>query len=169
MMLLACARVAACARQPIAPPPGVYFDSSGWHTLRLGNEHYEIGISKQSGAITYITDKATGQRISQGTRQGRLWSATFPEGGRIDGVAASDYRARSDERAFGWQWLPAEMRLVLAFTGSSAAKPALDVRMDLLLSEGSGSIWPWGWITAAAAPSSRSHFLTSGSFARPAW
>jgi hypothetical protein len=47
----------------------VYFDDSDPDLMVLGNgTSYEIGFRKSNGAIASITDKATGQQVSLGSR-----------------------------------------------------------------------------------------------------
>ncbi len=91
----------------------VYFDDSAPDILILGNAHYELVLSKWNGAIRSITDKATGQHVSDGSDC--VWGAVFYdqttdyEGGCLYGAAAS--------KRFAYTWNAANRALTLTYTG----------------------------------------------------
>lgn len=58
-----------------APPPRdmVYFDDSR-PDLLVGNGAYEIALKKRAGGPISIVEKATGQRVGNGSLNRCLWS-----------------------------------------------------------------------------------------------
>ncbi len=71
--------------------PQVYFDDSDVDLMVLGNGVYEVGFDKANGAITYMLDHATGERVTEGSRRGCLWR-----------VLLDSSRARTPNRCEEW-------------------------------------------------------------------
>ncbi len=90
--------------------------------LKLANSHYEVAVSESSGAIAYILDKATGQKVSDGDDGNALWIATLAKG---DPIAASAGQ-------FSYSWDAPKTTLTLTYTGTA------DVTVKLVSSDG-----PW--------------------------
>ncbi len=94
----------------------IYFENTSSTMIVLGNSFYEVGIHKANGAIAYITDKATGQHISEGSRYGCLWGAYGAQAGYIGGCS---YTAGTAS-AFSYTWSAADARLSLRYTPNPA-------------------------------------------------
>lgn len=75
--------------------------------IKLTNAHYEAAFSTTDGSITYITDKATGKSISDGSSDSSLWSAVFN--------GTSPIFAR--DMQFKYNWDEAAKKLTLDYTG----------------------------------------------------
>jgi Domain of unknown function (DUF6259) len=99
----------------IRPQPSfaqaIYFVDSDPKMIVLGNSFYEVGIHKANGSIAYITDKATGQHISEGSRYGCLWGAY---GMHANYVGGCSYTVGATS-AFSYIWSAADARLSLRY------------------------------------------------------
>lgn len=107
-----------------------YFDDSASDLIRLGNPFYEIGFRKTDGGIAYITDKATGQHISETTRVDCLWSVTSTV---FYGNACS-YGGES-QNTFQYQWSAASHTLTFTYTPPLTARQALAVQINLQVTD----------------------------------
>lgn len=94
----------------------LYFDDSDPNTILVGNGFYEIGFRKSNGAIASITDKTTGQRVSEGSRYGCLWGAF---GNAASYVGGCSFNATGPDR-FRYAWSATTNTLSLTYTSSSA-------------------------------------------------
>ena len=94
----------------------IYFEDADPTLLILGNGAYEVGLQKSNGAITYISDKTTGQRVSEGSRYGCLWGAYGAQAGYIGGCSYTAGAANG----FSYAWSPTESRLALRYTQPAA-------------------------------------------------
>lgn len=115
----------------------IYFDDSDPDIMVLGNSsYYEIGFRKSNGAIAYITDKATGQHVTLGSRYECLWGAHFPDGtpGYVGGCS---YNAAWPNH-FGYAWSAAPHTLTLNYTPDPAASQQVTAQVVVIASEG-----PW--------------------------
>lgn len=90
----------------------IYFDDSDANIMVLGNAYYEIGFRKSNGAIAYITDKATGQHVTEGSRYECLWGAYRDGVGYIGGCS---YNATWPNR-FNYSWSATTNSLSLNYT-----------------------------------------------------
>lgn len=119
----------------MAAPLDIYFDGSDPDVIVLGNDYYEVGISKTNGALTYIIDKATGQDVSDGSRYGCLWGSVFQAVAQPDDyVGGCMYSDDNPDREFTWEWYPAEHRLALRYIANPEEYVAVNVWVDVTLS-----------------------------------
>jgi len=145
LVLLAVAAVAAGAAASgfpgVAPrtaganaPVSLYFDDSDPALIVLGNSaFYEIGLHKANGGIAYITDKATGQQVSAGSRYSCLWGAVFP-GASPEYVGGCSYDANGANH-FTYTWLPATHTLRLDYSPDPAAERQATAQVTLTISD----------------------------------
>jgi hypothetical protein len=119
--------------QPTSTP--AVFDDTDANTLRLTNDFYEVGLSKANGAILYISDRSSGQRVSQGNRKARLWAVSFTPG--IDNVESSTFTPAGPNR-FSYAWSPSEHLLTLHYAPDPAAKSSVGVTVTLDAGSGKG-------------------------------
>ncbi len=67
-----------------------YFDDSDPLKIVLGNStDYELALSKENGALLYLTDKTAGAQVSKGSYNGNLWLLTS---GQVE-IGGNDYSA----------------------------------------------------------------------------
>ncbi|MEA3308300.1 MAG: DUF6259 domain-containing protein [Chloroflexota bacterium] len=112
-----------------------YFDASDPNTLVLGNDYYEIGVSKINGALTYILDKATGEHVSAGSRYGCLWGGVFEAASQPnDYVGGCSYERDYPDREFTWEWRPVDNRLALRYIANPEHYAEVNVWVDITLS-----------------------------------
>ena len=104
----------------------ITFDDSPTDLIRLGNPFYEIGFHKTDGGIAYITDKATGQHISEATRFDCLWSVTSTV---FYGNACS-YGGKSSN-TFAYHWSVASHTLTFTYTPPPTERQALAVQVNI--------------------------------------
>jgi hypothetical protein len=108
--------LATLATPPRSFAQALYFSDADPATMILGNSFYEISLRRDNGALTYITDKATGQHISEGSRYGCLWGSFGSTAGYLGGCS---YNAASASR-FSYSWSAASGTLLLSYTGNPA-------------------------------------------------
>lgn len=133
LLLLVCLAVGwtpvKATRQP------VNFDPSDDDLLVLGNTYYEIGVRKSNGAIAYVTDKATGQPVSDGSRGECLWGAVFYGQSPIEYIGGCQYSATGANR-FTYVWSQSENRLKMTYSPDPASAQQATVVVTLTLSAG---------------------------------
>ncbi len=105
--------------QPRPLATSIYFDDSNPAQMIMGNTYYEVGISKNNGAIIYILDKDTGNNVTRGSRYGCLWGAVFPNGSP-DYVGGCSY-SRDWDNLFSYEWVPATNTLILFYSPDPSA------------------------------------------------
>ncbi len=115
MLLLVCG--AALLRPQPTFAQAIYFDDADPTLMILGNGVYEIGLQKANGAISYITDKTTGQHVSEGSRYGCLWGAYGSQASYIGGCSY----AAGGSNGFSYTWSAADARLSLRYTPRPAS------------------------------------------------
>lgn len=109
---------------------GLYFDDSAPDIMILGNDRYEIALSKWNGAIRSITDKATGQHVLDGSDC--VWGAVFYdqttdyEGGCLYGASAN--------KRFAYAWNAASSQLTLTYTGDPGSSYRVNVQVVITAS-----------------------------------
>jgi hypothetical protein len=109
----------------------VYFNDSDPNWMVLGNSSYEIGFRKTNGAIAYITDKTTGQYISEGSRNECLWGA-YHDGG--DYIGGCHYRDSWDNH-FSYSWSTLAQSLLLSYTPDPGAAQRVTAQVTVNVSE----------------------------------
>ena len=106
------------------PISSIYFDDS--NLILIDNAYYEVAFRKEDGSIAYITDKSTGQHVTEGSRGQCLWWATFPDNGNAGGCSwAGGY-------VFSYTWSPAPSPTLsdtLVFTYTPTAPQGVVVRV----------------------------------------
>jgi len=108
-------------------PAAILFDDST-DTIVLGNDAYfELGISKQHGAIVYIHDRLAGSNVSLGNAYLDLWRLKFIQYGT---VRSSTFSPGSATRDFSYQWDPEAATLSLSYHLLETTH-ALDVSVHL--------------------------------------
>ncbi len=113
----------------------IYFNDSDPDIMLLGNgAYYEIGFRKSNGAIAYITDKTTGQHVSEGSRRGCLWGAVFPDATSTY-VGGCSYSASWSNR-FSYAWTAATNTLTLSYTPDPAAAQRVTAQVVVTASQG---------------------------------
>ncbi len=158
LILATAAVVAACMRQPTGVPPTlpaaeqptqapqpsptslptptvdprVYFDDTAPDQIVLGNGYYELGLLKSNGGIAYITNKLNGERISQGSVKGCLWSIEFPFEFSPGGFASC-----SPGQSFAYAWSETDQRLTLTYAADPAAEKKAAVTVTLTAAQDS--------------------------------
>lgn len=95
----------------------IYFNDSGPTIMILGNSYWEIGLKKNNGGIKYITDKSTGQQITQGNLNDCLWVVVFEYGTNPDYFESCQFWDTGANR-FSYQWSEGTHKLVLTYTPS---------------------------------------------------
>lgn len=113
---------------------GIYFDDQSASVMKLGSGSYEIGLSKENGAILYVLNQASGQRVSEGNSVGKLWEVGLL--GSAVRIGSDDYSA-GGAASFTYAWQPAENRLVLTYTPDPAERRKLAVQVSMTASRGS--------------------------------
>lgn len=78
--------------------------------IKLSNTAYEVAFSTENGAIAYVLDRATGERISEGNLDDNLWSAKLESG---DPIVSSAYSGK-----FSHEWDEASNTLTMTYTDS---------------------------------------------------
>ena len=120
---------------PVTAQSSIYFDPSDLDTLLLGNDHYEIGVAKKNGALTYILDKATGEYVSAGSRYGCLWGNVFEAVAQPDDyVGGCSYEHGYPDREFSWEWHSVDDRLTLRYIANPEKYTEVNVWVDITLS-----------------------------------
>ena len=99
---------------------GVYFDDTGPEFMRLGNSFYEVALRKDNGGIAYITDKATGQHISEGSLNRCLWVVVFDYNTPDEYIESCRYRPNSPYR-FSYSWSAVTRQLTMRYDPDPAA------------------------------------------------
>lgn len=112
----------------------VYFDESNANIMLLGNDYYEVGLDKSNGAITYIVDKATGGRVTEGSRNGCLWGAVFDDA-TPSYVGGCGYNAAWANR-FSYVWEGSSQSLRLLYEPDVAAGQQLTAQVTITASLG---------------------------------
>lgn len=107
-----------------------YFDDSDPTTMRMGNGYYEIGFRKSNGSISYVLDKATNQRVSEGSRYECLWGAYRGS----DYVGGCNYNAAWANH-FGYAWSAASNVLTLTFTPDPSAPHRVTTQVTVTASD----------------------------------
>ncbi|MBN1812377.1 MAG: hypothetical protein JXA14_11110 [Anaerolineae bacterium] len=123
------------ANDRVTAQSGIYFDASNPDFILLGNDYYEIGVSKTNGALTFIEDKATGQNVSAGSRYSCLWGSVFetvPQPN--DYVGGCLYRHDNADREFTWVWHPSDGRLALRYIANPDQYVEINAWVDITLS-----------------------------------
>ncbi len=115
MLLLALAPARPLAAQEVPESRGaVYFQEDGPDFLVVGNDFYEIGLRQSNGAIAYLINKASGQRLSDGSRNECLWGISF-EAPNTDYRGGCQFRA-GGSAAFTYRWIPVLDGLLLNYS-----------------------------------------------------
>jgi hypothetical protein len=109
----------------------IYFDERDPELVTLGNSYYEISFRKTNGAIAHIIDKATGQPVTQGSRNECLWGAYREAGDYIGGCS---YSATGSNR-FSYTWSAPERSLSLTYTPDPAAGQRVTAQVVVTASE----------------------------------
>ncbi len=110
----------------------VVFDASGTDLIKLSNPYYELGLSKNNGAIVYITDKATGQHITDGDRDGNLWMVTFS-----DSILSSTYSPAGPSQ-FTYAWSSSARQLSLNYSPNLKNENHINVTVHIAATKGKG-------------------------------
>lgn len=119
--------------QPRSLSTSIYFDDSDIAQMRMGNGYYEVGLSKNNGAILYILDKTTGESVTHGSRFGCLWGAVFPLGSP-DYVGGCSFR-RDWDNQFNYEWVSSSNTLILNYLADSSAVQQLSATVWIKPSE----------------------------------
>ncbi len=123
---------------PAAPAQaaGIYFDDSRPDLMILGNsDHYEIGFRKVNGSIAYITDKAGAGSVTQGSRYGCLWGASFPDGAPSF-IGGCSFDAAGPNR-FRYAWSASTQTLTFTYTPDPGAGQRVAAQVTVKPSTGS--------------------------------
>jgi hypothetical protein len=114
----------------------IYFDDSDPDIMVVGNaSYYEAGFRKSNGAIAYITDKATGQHVSLGSRYECLWGAVFPAGAP-QYVGGCSYNVASANQ-FTYAWSATAQTLTLNYIPDPAASQRVTAQVTMTATEDS--------------------------------
>lgn len=113
----------------------VYFDPSDGDLLVLGNMYYEIGVRTNNGAIAYVTNKVTGQPVTDGSRGECLWGAVFYGQTPTEYIGGCQYSATGANR-FTHIWSQPENRLTMTYSPDPASAQQVTVVVTLTLSAG---------------------------------
>jgi hypothetical protein len=120
----------------IATAQPIYFDDSSSDLVKVGNaSFYEAGLRKTNGAISYIIDKTTGQKITLGSRYEQLWGAVFP-GSLVNYVGGASYSPAGPNN-FNYNWSESQKILTLNYKPDSTAAQRLTVAITLTASANS--------------------------------
>jgi hypothetical protein len=92
----------------------IYFDESGPEVMKLGNSYYEVGLRKSNGGILYITDKNTGDNLTEGNLNGCLWVIIFDYDPPADYFESCQFWAEGTDR-FTYTWSPLNNQLTLNY------------------------------------------------------
>lgn len=121
---------------PPQPTWTVYFDDECGF-LRVGNrDYFELGLSKNNGALAYIIDKSTGLTVTVHSRSDvvvddlRLWEADFAGGT----VTSGDYSPWIENR-FSPRWISSSNTLVLSYLPDPNASEQVSVTVTITVSE----------------------------------
>ncbi len=152
VLVLTVAALAACAQNqalpptsqpapsPTAVPPSptpqpsptadlrVYFDDSGADQILLGNGYYELALLKTNGGIVYLSDKTSGEHISQGSLNGCLWRAAFT-------FSPTGLDACGKSLAFSYAWSASDSRLTLTYASQPGTSKKAAVTVTLTVSQ----------------------------------
>ncbi len=129
LVILLAASLVQC--RPISGQ-NVYLNDAGKDNLVLGNNFYEIGLSKENGGIVYIRDKAAQKQVSTGNLNGCLWAATFSvTATTLDACAYSP----SGASKFSYAWSPASRQLTLSYKPDRATVKQVAVSVTLTASD----------------------------------
>lgn len=99
---------------------GVYFDDTGPEFMRLGNSFYEVAFRKDNGGIVYITDKAAGGQLSQGSLNGCLWVVVFDYNTQNEYIESCRFRPNNPYR-FSYSWSAVTRQLTMRYDPDPAA------------------------------------------------
>lgn len=115
----------------------IYFDDSASNVIVVGNaDLYEVGFQKSNGSIAYITDKTTGQRMTQGSLRECLWGAVLPTG-TPDFVGGCSYGSDdAPSRGFSYTWSAATRTLTFDYTDTSSTQ-RMTAQVTVTVSENS--------------------------------
>lgn len=91
--------------------------------IKLANSRCEIAFSQENGGIAYIVDKSTGERISEGTKDGILWWAALADGNWLGSINYG--------RDFSYRWHALRRVLTLHYPASSKNRLAVTVTVSL--------------------------------------
>lgn len=109
-----------------------YLDETNPKLLKLGNQHYEITLSKTNGGIISILDKVSGQSVSSGNLNGNLWVVGFSFTGQM--VQASKFTPAGPNQ-FSYSWSPLQQQLTLRYQSDPAQAKRITVTVSLTASE----------------------------------
>jgi len=118
-LLLILGLAAAIAPRPIRAD-SVYFDDTGAEFMRLGNNFYEVALRKDNGGIVYITDKAAGGQLSQGSLNGCLWVVVFDYNTQNEYIESCRFRPNNPYR-FSYSWSAVTRQLTMRYDPDPAA------------------------------------------------
>lgn len=148
LVLLLVIGLTAAAPGCTAGADSVYFDDSGPEFMRLGNSLYEVALRKDNGGIAYITDKATGQHVSEGSLNRCLWVTLVTAEADYDGSCAYPATTYDDANRvescnywreganrFSYTWIAAERRLTLRYTPDPAGRQKVTATVTITASE----------------------------------
>ncbi|MBN1580124.1 MAG: hypothetical protein JXA89_05435, partial [Anaerolineae bacterium] len=118
------------------PANGITFDETDPGLIRLGNDHYEIGIHKHNGGIATILDKGSGQRVSEGSRGECLWGSILVDDAGVEQyLGGCNYGGDDPLRTVDYEWDEAEQRLTVRYLTLAPRRPEIDVWVDITPSE----------------------------------
>ncbi|MFQ6013855.1 MAG: hypothetical protein ACE5NP_00250 [Anaerolineae bacterium] len=127
-----------------AQSPSIYFDDSNPDVIVVGNQnYYELGLSKQHGAIAYIIDKTTGQRVMPGSQEGTgpaghlLWMVEFtnvPD--PADQFQFSAVYSPAGPNQFDYVWEDATNTLILQYTPDPMMSRQVEAMVTFEITEG---------------------------------
>jgi len=120
---------------PSFAKPGLYFDDTVPGRLRLGNEYYEITLSKVQGGILGIVDKKANVTLAAISPGGCLWAAAFRDPNvKRDDVSGCSFGGKQPGR-FAYAWNESQAALTMTYTADAAAAKRVDAIVTFTLSE----------------------------------
>ncbi len=112
----------------------VYFDDSRGDLMVLGNPTYEVAFRKSNGAIAYVTDKSTGQHVSEGSRDQCLWRVDFR--GSVSASSPGNSHDVAGAGRFGYAWMPDTNTLRLSYDPDPLASRRVSAEVLVTASDG---------------------------------
>jgi hypothetical protein len=125
----------ALVAAPNAPRQAtVYFDDSRADLVVLGNPTYEMAFRKSNGAMAYVTDKSTGQHVTEGSASECLWGVSL-RGSTSAFVGGNNYDAAGPNR-FRYTWMPDSHALRLSYDPDPRASQRVSAEVLVTPSDG---------------------------------
>lgn len=128
-LLFAALAAALLAPSASAQTP-VVFDAKSRTRLVLTAPGYRLVLSKSNGAILDLRDRRTDARVTLGSENACLWTATF-RGPDPDSVGGCSYSA-AGPNTFSYRWDRSSSTLRLTYDADDAAARRVDASVELV-------------------------------------